>query len=78
MTHTASYQRPDLIERTLAAAAHFVSAVAARYAHHRIMQTSLNELRSLSMSELADLGLNPSMLKSIAKAAADQHMAQQP
>ena len=74
MAYTVPHQQPDPIERVLATAAHLIEGLAAKYAHHRVMQTSLNELRSLSVSELADLALNPSMLRSIAKEAADKQV----
>jgi uncharacterized protein YjiS (DUF1127 family) len=37
---------------------------------HRIYQQTLRELQALSMRELNDLGLNPSMLRAIALEAA--------
>ena len=46
--------------------------VAHRYAQYRAYRRTLNELKSLSTRELADLGLNPSMLRGIAREAADK------
>jgi len=37
---------------------------------HRVYRETLRELQGLSMREMADLGLNPSMLNSIALEAA--------
>lgn len=46
------------------------SATATAYTNWRVYRTTLNELQDLSMREMADLGINPSMLKRIALEAA--------
>ncbi len=46
------------------------SDVAERFARYRVYRHTLNELRSMSKRELDDLGLNPSILKSVAYEAA--------
>lgn len=55
----------------------FGDILAARFAQfkdaaakRKVYNKTLNELQSLSMRELADLGLNPSMLRRIAYEAA--------
>ena len=45
-------------------------SLAARYAQHRAYRTTLNELSVLNSHELADLGLNRSMLRQVALEAA--------
>lgn len=41
-----------------------------RWARHSTYRETLNELQDLSPREMADLGINPSMLRSIAYEAA--------
>jgi uncharacterized protein YjiS (DUF1127 family) len=55
----------------------FGEILAARFAQikdaaakRKVYNKTLNELQSLSMRELADLGLNPSMLRRVAHEAA--------
>lgn len=45
-------------------------AAAIAYSNWRVYRRTLNELRELSTRELADLGINPSMIHSIAMEAA--------
>ena len=45
-------------------------AALASYSNWRVYRTTLNELNSLSTREMADLGINPSMVKRIALEAA--------
>jgi len=47
-----------------------IADLRARHARYRLYRTTLDELQSLSMRDLADLGLHRSMLKSIAYEAA--------
>ncbi len=47
-----------------------VSALVAKWKAYRLYRTSLNELRALSNSDLADLGLSRSMIKRVALEAA--------
>ncbi|MFK7746511.1 MAG: DUF1127 domain-containing protein [Roseobacter sp.] len=75
MAHSTPISQPDPLERVLTAIADLLELAAAKHAHHRVFRTSLEELRSLSAADLADLGLNPSMLRSCAKEAADKHVA---
>lgn len=42
----------------------------ASYNNWRVYRNTLNELQDLSMREMADLGINPSMVKRIALEAA--------
>ncbi|MEM8632241.1 MAG: DUF1127 domain-containing protein [Pseudomonadota bacterium] len=51
------------------APARLARTIAQRWRAHRAYRTTLNELRSLSDRELNDLGLNQSMLRSIAREA---------
>lgn len=44
--------------------------LAARYAQYRVYRTTLNELQSLTKRDLADLGIAPSAVGSIAYEAA--------
>lgn len=50
--------------------AQMTQAIRAKYAQYRVYRETLNELNALSGRELADLGLNRSMLKRIALEAA--------
>ncbi len=45
------------------------NSLAVRYAQHRAYRNTLNELSALSGHELADLGLNRSMLQRVAQDA---------
>ena len=65
-------QTSSLSDRLFAMLADGSKYLAARYAHYRIYSESLNELRELSDRDLNDLGLNRTMLKSIALEAADK------
>ncbi|WP_223422893.1 DUF1127 domain-containing protein [Tateyamaria pelophila] len=62
--------RNDLVERMLGAGARFLNNVAERHAMRRIYNTTKAELRALSGRELADLGIHPSEISSIAWEAA--------
>lgn len=46
------------------------SAAVEAYGNWRIYRVTLNELQDLSVREMADLGINPSMVKRIALEAA--------
>lgn len=48
----------------------FRDAAKTAYSNWRVYRTTLNELQSLSMREMTDLGINPSMIKRIALEAA--------
>ncbi len=69
--NTTTYGFP---ERVLAGAALLLQTAAARYARYRIYRASVAELRALSARDLADIGLNKSMIKSVALEAADKHL----
>ena len=58
--------RSDFVERALSAAGRLLSTLAERRARNRVYRTTLDELRSLSNRELADLGLHRTELKRIA------------
>ncbi len=75
MAYYIRHQSAGIGERLAAATAHAFQRIAARYAHYRIYRASLNELHGLSNRALADLGLNRSMLKSVALEAADKKVA---
>jgi len=60
--HTA----PTLLERLVA----YKNDLAERHAKNRVYRETLDELQSLSSRELADLGMSPANLKSIAYEAA--------
>lgn len=75
MAYYHDHKTYSLIERLLARMAKGFEDAAVRHAHHRVYRTSLAELRSLSARDLADIGLNRSMLKIAALEAADRHMA---
>ena len=62
--------RNDLVERLLGASARFLNKVAERHAMRRIYYTTKAELSALSGRELADLGIHPSEISSIAWEAA--------
>ncbi|EPX81223.1 DUF1127 domain-containing protein [Litoreibacter arenae] len=67
MAYTTSIRTaPTLIERLVA----FKNDLAERHAKYRVYRTTLNELQTLSDRELADLGLSPSNVKSVAYEAA--------
>ncbi len=50
----------------------WLEAFAAQQRHRKLYRDSVRELRSLSDRDLADLGFNRSMIKSIALEAADK------
>ena len=66
MTDTRGTARTDIFARLSAYFAH----ASERYEQNRVYRSTLVELRNLSTRELNDLGLNRSMLKSIAYQAA--------
>ncbi|MGA9433550.1 MAG: DUF1127 domain-containing protein [Roseobacter sp.] len=72
MAHFAGTHTHSFSERFLAGAATFAQTVVARYAHYRTYHRSVAELRKLSDRDLKDLGLNRSMIKSVALEAADK------
>ncbi|PTX54075.1 uncharacterized protein DUF1127 [Litoreibacter ponti] len=57
---------PSILERLVS----YKDDLATRYAQYRVYKTTLDELRTLSNRELADLGLSRANLKSIAYEAA--------
>ena len=59
-------QTTTLIERL----SNFRVETAEAYSNWRIYRTTMTELRELSVREMADLGINPSMIKRIALEAA--------
>ena len=71
MAYYTQTRTNSAIERVLASLAQTLDAAAAAYAKHRVYNETLSELRSLSDRELTDLGMNRSMLRGIAKEAAD-------
>jgi uncharacterized protein YjiS (DUF1127 family) len=72
MAHYANTHAHGVAERFLASVATLTEKVAARYAHYRAYNHSVAELRRLSDRDLSDLGLNRSMIKSVALEAADK------
>lgn len=48
----------------------FRTAAAQSYSNWRVYRTTLNELQTLSLREMNDLGINPTMVKRIALEAA--------
>lgn len=48
----------------------FFAQIKERHAAHRVYRTTLDELSALSARDLADLGIDPSNIKSIAYEAA--------
>lgn len=65
----------SLIERALETTSDFLRMIATRYARGRIYRTTLNELHALSDRDLADLGLNRSMIRGLALEAAKHYSA---
>lgn len=72
MAHFAGTHTNSFSERVLAGVSTFAQMVADRFAHYRTYHTSVAELRKLSDRDLNDLGLNRSMIKSVALEAADK------
>lgn len=60
----------SVIERILGASANYLNRVAERLAARRVFYTTKAELNALSGRELADLGIHPSEVTSIAWEAA--------
>jgi uncharacterized protein YjiS (DUF1127 family) len=75
MAHYATTDSQGVAGRTLATFGHIMERAAARLAHHRVYTTTLNELRTLNDRDLADLGLSRSMLRQVARDAADRKVA---
>ena len=71
-THTRTN---STVERALSFMANVFQDAALRYAKYRIYNTTLAELRALSDRELNDLGLNRTMLRGLAKQAAEDTVA---
>jgi len=72
MAYYSDTQARSYTQHVLSGASALMAKVAARYAHYRIYHTSVAELRKLSDRDLRDLGLNRSMIKSVAHEAADK------
>lgn len=53
----------------------WIEAAKTRFASYRMYRQTVNELSNLSDRELADLGLHRSMIRRLAKQAADEHTA---
>lgn len=71
--YTQTHSAPvSLIERALAATANLLQAAAHRHARHRVYRETYNELAALGDRELNDLGLSRSMIRGLAKEAADK------
>ena len=75
MAYYTQTRTNSVIERVLASLAQTFNAAAEAYAKHRVYRTTLNELRELSDRELADLGMSRSMLRGIAREAAEGNKA---
>ena len=75
MAYYTQTRTNSVIERILASLAQTFDTAAAAYAKHRVYRTTLNELRELSERELADLGMSRSMLRGIAREAAERTAA---
>lgn len=71
-THTKTN---SVVERGLAFMADIFAEAAARYARYSVYRETLTELRAIGDRELADLGMNRSMLSSVAWQAALEHEA---
>jgi len=63
---TSNHTAPTLLERLVA----YKNDLAERHAKNRVYRETLDELQALSSRELADLGMSPANLKSIAYEAA--------
>lgn len=63
------------VEQLLTRAARFLDGTADRYARYCVYRTTLDELRSLSDRDLADLGMHRAGLKAIAAEAAERYSA---
>jgi len=63
---TSIHTAPTLLERLVA----YKNDLAERHAKNRVYRETLDELQALSSRELADLGMSPANLKSIAYEAA--------
>jgi len=66
MTNTRGAVRSDFLGRISA----FVTTAKTRMEQHRTFRRTVSELTALSDRELADLGINRSMIRSIATEAA--------
>ncbi|RBW61062.1 DUF1127 domain-containing protein [Ruegeria sp. A3M17] len=55
--------------------ASLIQATKTRFAQYRIYRQTVNELSELSNRELADLGLQRSMIRRLAQQAAEEHVA---
>ncbi|MEE4187734.1 MAG: DUF1127 domain-containing protein [Roseobacter sp.] len=74
MAHYADTQAHPFTELLLTKVARLLEQAAERRAHARAYHEAVRELRTLSTRELDDLGLNRSMIKSVAMEAADQRV----
>jgi len=77
MAYYTQTRTDSTIERALTVLAHAFETAANAYAKNRVYRTTLSELRQLSDRELADLGMSRSMLRGIAREAAEGHLARQ-
>ena len=75
MAHYATTETQSVTGRVRATFGHMMERAAARLAHNRIYSNTLNELRTLNDRDLADLGLSRSMLRQVARDAADSKVA---
>jgi uncharacterized protein YjiS (DUF1127 family) len=66
MTYTSTDLTAGLFDRLSA----FGASLKARHASYKVYRTTLSELQNLGSRELADLGINRSMIKRIAYEAA--------
>lgn len=55
--------------------ASLIEAAKTRFARYRMYRRTVNELSELSNRDLADLGLNRSMIRRVALQAAEEHVA---
>lgn len=70
MAYYNDIRKADLVERALAWAANLLDTIAERHAKRRVFLDTKAELNALSGRELADLGIHPSEVTSIAWEAA--------
>ena len=63
---TSNNTHPSLLDRATVV----LSEVKTRYTQYRVYRKTLEELQNLNRHELNDLGLNASMIKSVAYEAA--------